>query len=428
LTNKLASTPFKVTKRAVDSVPLPFGSDVFYWDAEMKRFGLRVKPSGAKTYVVQYRNAAGQSKRLTVGRAGVLTPEEARKAARAALASVEKGNDPAADKRQQRADLTLADLVGRYLKEGPADKPDKKASSWATDASSLRSHAVPLLGRRRISTLTKDDVQRFQADVTAGKSRKDAAGAKRRGAVHVRGGAGAAQRATATLASTLAWAVEKKLLKENPAQKVRLNKLQSRESFLNDQEIARLGEKLAQFEAEGVNPDSLAIVRLLLLTGARRNEIASAKWQHVDFQRGALLLPDSKTGRKTIPLAAPALAVFAGLRRDDRSAYVFPATRGRGFNVGIAKIWNALRAAAGLKGVRLHDLRHSFASVGVGLNQSLFIVGKILGHTRAATTERYSHLALDAVRAAAEQSSRRLSDALNGRKAANVVRLKHARK
>jgi len=275
----------QITKRTVDAVPLPTGGDAFYWDGEMERFGLRVKASGAKTDVVQYRNGAGQSKRLTIGRAGVLTPEEARKAARAALASVDKGNDPAADKRHQRADLTLGDLVERYLREGPGDKPDKKASSWATDASSLRSHAVPLLGRRRIATLTRDDAQRFQADVTAGKFTRDVQRTKRKGLVRVRGGAGAAQRATATLAATLAWAVEKKLLKDNPAEKVRLNKLRTRERFLNDQEIARLGEKLAQFEAEGVNSGSLAIVRLLWLTGARRNEIAGAKWEHVDFQR-----------------------------------------------------------------------------------------------------------------------------------------------
>jgi integrase len=320
--------------------------------------------------------------------------------------------------------------VEHYLEEGPADKPDKKASSWATDASNLRRHVVPLLGRRHLATITRTDVQRFQADVTTGKTKApDAPSGKKRGRVRVRGGAGTAWRATAVLAAMLGWAATRGLRPTNPAEGVQLNKLKSRERYLTDQEVARLGEAMASVEAKGANPNALAIIRLLLLTGARYSEIASVKWQHVDFQRGALLLPDSKTGSKTLPLGAPALAVFSRLPRGDQTPYVFPATRGTRHYEGTPKVWrNQLRDAAGLSGVRVHDLRHSFASVGVSLNQSLFIVGKILGHKRAQTTEKYSHLALDPVRAAAEQTSQRLAGALKGRKTSNVVRLKRTRK
>ena len=406
----------KITKRFVDRLTAG-PADVVHWDDALSGFGVRVKPSGAMTYVVQYRNGVGQSKRLTVAKVGVLTPEEARRETVAALASVAKGKDPVAEKRAQRGDLTVSVLVERYLEEGPADKPTKKTSTWAIDASNLRRHVVPLFGRRHLSTLTKADVQKFQRDVTEGKTAADVAGAKKRGRIRVRGGAGTACRATVVLSAMLAWAVGRGLRADNPAKGVQLNKLAKRERFLTDEELARLGEALAELQKQGVNSASLAIVRLLLLTGARRDEIAAAKWEHVDFQRGVLLLPDSKTGAKAVPLAAPALEVLSKLPRDDRSPWVFPGARGEGHHVGVSKVWRKLRKIVGLKGVRLHDLRHTHASVGVALNQSLFIVGKILGHKRPQTTEKYAHLALDPVRAAAEQTAQRLAGALKGRKA-----------
>jgi integrase len=413
----------KITKRFVDRLTAG-PADVVHWDDALSGFGVRLKPTGAMTYVVQYRNAVGQSKRLTVGRVGVLTPEEARREAVAALAGVAKGKDPVAEKRAQRADLTVSALVELYLDEGPADKPTKKASSWTIDASNLRRHVVPSLGRRHLATLAKADVQKFQRDVTEGKTAAEATGAKKRGRIRVRGGAGTAWRATAVLSAMLAWAVGRGLRADNPAEGVQLNKLAKRERFLTDEELARLGEALVELQKQGANPASLAIVRLLLLTGARRDEIAGAKWEHVDFQRGVLLLPDSKTGAKAVPLAAPALEVLSKLPRDDRSSWVFPAARGEGHHVGVPKVWRKLRKMVGLKGVRLHDLRHTHASVGVALNQSLFIVGKILGHKRPQTTEKYAHLALDPVRAAAEQTAQRLAGALNGRQAGKLVQMR----
>ncbi|MDB5575295.1 MAG: hypothetical protein JWR80_471 [Bradyrhizobium sp.] len=411
----------KLTKRFVDALK-PVQQDTLYRDSDLAGFALRAKPSGAKTYVVQYRNSAGRTRKLALGRVGVLTPEEARQRARKALLGVADGQDPSADRRTQRKDLLVSELVEVYLEEGPADKPRKKQSSWDTDASNLRSHAVPLLGRRMAKSLTRTDMQRFQADVTAGKSKADGAGKKHRGRVRITGGAGTAWRATVVFGAMFAWAVKRGLLAANPAEGVELNKLQKRERFLSAAELVRLGDAFREAEQEGINPTGLNIIRVLLLSGARRTEVASAKGRYLDEEHGALRLPDSKTDEKVIALGAPALAILAALAPADPDAWIFPATRGEGYFKGVGRIWMRVARKAGIKvgrdagkiGVRVHDLRHSFASVTVASGDSLFILGKILGHVRTSTTEKYAHLNLDPVRAVADRTATKIADALQG--------------
>jgi integrase len=213
------------------------------------------------------------------------------------------------------------------------------------------------LGRQHLRALGRADIEKFQADVTQGKTKAPvtAKGAKKRGRIRVLGGAAVAARATAALRAMLNWAIEQKLgLKENPASKVRLNKLRHRERFLDDAELARLGKAVGELEAGGVNASSLTIARLLALTGARKNEIASLRWRYVDFQRSALILPDSKTGARLIPLGAPALAVLMAwgehFDRMSGDQFVFPAERGDGFHEGVYKVWRRLRKMAGLSG------------------------------------------------------------------------------
>ena len=412
----------KLTKRFVDTLK-PGTRDVVYWDDDLSRFGVRVKPSGAMTYVVQYRNTAGRTRKLALGRVGVLTPDQARQRAAKALGRVADGEDPSATRHTQRTDLTVAQLVERYLTEGRASKPAKKASSWASDASNLRRHVVPVLGRKQLASLTSDDIQKFQRDVTEGKTKADEK-TRRRGRAIVKGGPAAAARATVVLSAMLQWAMSRKFRADNPGKGVKLNKPKRRERFLSGPELARLGDALAKADREALNRNSLTILRLLVLTGARRNEIASLRWEHVDFERKALRLPDSKTGSKIVPLGAPALAVLNGQARTKGSPWVFPATRGKGHHVGMPGVWRKLRAAAGLKDVRMHDLRHGFASVAVADGGSLYLVGKVLGHTQAATTQRYAHLQLDPVLAVADRTSRKLADALRGnRKGAKIVKL-----
>lgn len=421
----------KITKRLIDALR-PGDSDLVVWDDALPGFGVRLKPSGKGAYVIQYRNAERRSRRYTVGKIGVLTPDEARQAARALLSAVAtKKADPAGDRDNVRATPTVAELVDLYLKDGPAAKPTKKASSWATDASNLRRHVVPLLGRRRVSTLGKPDIQRFQRDVTDGKSAADEKTGRKRGRAIVEGGPGTAARATVVLGAMLQWAVSQGYCTENPAKGVKLNKLQHRERFLSMAELTKLGEALAAAEKQGVNRRSLAALRLLLLTGCRKNEILSLRWEYVDFERGALRLPDSKTGAKVVPLGEPALAVLKGLKSADAKSrdsneptFVFPATRGKGHHVGLPAVWRKVTKAAGLRDVRIHDLRHGFASVAVAGGSSLYIVGKVLGHTQAATTERYAHLEIDPMRALVNRVSGRIAGAIDGRTPAKIVRLR----
>ena len=209
----------KITKRVVDSTK-PGGRDVLVWDAELPGFGLRVKPSGTKSYVLQYRNKEGRSRRLTIGRHGPVTAERAREKALRLLADIAEGADPADGKADARKAPTVAELAARYLAEGRVDKPTKKTSSWEADASNLRRHIVPLLGDRLAVALTAADVARFQADVAAGRSAADVRTGPRGRAI-VRGGEGTAARSLGTLAAMLEWAVHRGILPANPAKRVR---------------------------------------------------------------------------------------------------------------------------------------------------------------------------------------------------------------
>ena len=404
----------KLTKRAIDGLrPNADGSDLVLWDSELPGFGVRVKPSGATSYVVQYRNAQGRSRRLTVGRHGVLTPEEARTEARKALAEVTRGGDPAETRGEVRRDPTIKELCELYLAEGPAARPTKKASSWAADASNIRRHIVPLLGRKHLRGLARTDIERFQRDVSDGKTALDEKTGPRGRAI-VEGGRGVAARTTAVLSAILAFGVERRLRADNPARGVKLNKGRKIERFLSTAELARLGETLAEADSSAANPSMIAAIRLLLLTGCRKNEILGLRWEWVDLERAALRLPDSKTGAKTVPLGAPALEILAGLPRRERCPWVLPGARGDGHVVGLPRTWRKIAKSAGLQDVRLHDLRHGFASVAVAAGSSLYILGKVLGHTQARTTEKYAHLDADPVRAVADTTSRRIAAALQG--------------
>lgn len=444
----------KLTKKLIDSLSADEGGDDFFlWDTEVKGFGLRVSPGGNKSFVLKYR-IGPRTRRYTISKVGSpYTVEQARDKARDLLTDIRDGKDPMDAKAEANAAMTVGELVKLYLAEGPAEKPNKKPQSWKADESNLLRHVVPLLGKKLVKALTQADVKKFQADVAAGKSRT-VQKTKARGKAVVDGGKGTAARTVAVLAAMMQFAVNRRMLTENPAKGVELFKGEKRERFLSEREVALLADTLTTMEEEGAfDPTMAAAVRLLMLTGCRKNEILTLEWPWVDFDRGCLRLPDSKTGAKVVPLAAAALSILSDLadnrsavKPEDRSRFVLPALRGaEGHLVGLNKAWDRLRIRAtetgraqaaergepvdmapDLSTVRIHDLRHSFASFAVADGATLFMVGKVLGHKQARTTEVYAHLADDPLRQVAERTASRIADAMKlgtSRPAGEVVPL-----
>jgi integrase len=406
----------KLTKRVVDAAePASSKERSFLWDTQARGFGLMIMRSGVKSYVLQYRTREGRSRRYSIGKHGSpWTCEQARGAAEKLLYEVAAGGDPMEMKREARIASTLSDLADLYIEEGRIYKPNKKASSWATDRSLISRHIRPLLGRKPVRSLTSGDVARFQQDVADGKTAADE-NTGFRGRAIVVGGKGIAARSVNTLSAMLQFAVGRGLIPNNPARGVKLFAYEKCQNFLNYEQVVALGETISAMEAEGtLNPGMAMAMRLLILTGCRKSELLKLTWREVDFERGVLALDNSKTGAKTVPLAAAALKLLSEIY-DENSIYVFPSERYDGHLVGIQKAWERVRKRAGMPGLRLHDLRHSFASFAVADGATLFLVGKILGHADERTTSRYAHVRNDPVKAIADRTAAKIAAALGGR-------------
>ncbi len=411
----------KITKRAVDAAA-PGKRDAFLWDTDLTGFGLKVTPAGNRIYVLQYRFGR-RLRRYTIGKHGApWTPEEARREAARLLGLVAAGTDPTDVKAETRRALTITELCDLYLAEGCTTK---RPSTLVTDRRNIERHIKPLLGRKGVRDVKGADIERFQRDVAGGKTAADLR-TKPRGRAIVAGGKGAALRTLAVLGAIFTFAVKRGLRPDNPVRGVARFKGQKKERFLTTSELAQLGDALNAAEREGFNPVAIAAIRLLVMTGARKAEILTLRWKWVDFERSCLRLPDSKTGAKVVPLGAPALELLASLPRVENNPYILPGKKAGGHFVGLQKAWARLRERAGLPDVRVHDLRHSFASVAVAGGESLYLIGKVLGHRQARTTEAYAHLQDDPVRAVADRTAGRIAAAMNGGKGdgGEVVELK----
>ena len=307
---------------------------------------------------------------------------------------------------------TVAELIERYLTDGPATKPAKRASTWVIDASNLRRHVLPLLGPAAAGLVTKIEVARMIRSVTDGATACDVRTGPRGRAV-VTGGAGTAARVLGTTAAMFAWAIEQDLVSTNPARGIRLPRRAVVERFLTSAQAVRLLATLEELEVDGrVTARDAAILRLLLLTGARKSEILGLRWSEYDPDRSMLILPPERTkagqasGDRRIALSREANEILRAQPR--RGPYVFPRRDHRGPAQNVNRAWTKVRDAAALHGFRVHDLRHSFASFAIANGASLYAVGKALGHSNPQTTQRYAHLANEALRDLAQAAAQRM--------------------
>lgn len=413
----------RLTKRVVDSLECPPSSGQrFVWDDSVSGLGVRVFQTGRKVFLVRYRLGSKQ-RYLSLGTVGSpYTVETARDRAREVLRAVAEGRDPQSEKIARREAVTVGELIDRYLEDGPTDKPTKRESSWRTDASNLNRHVRPLLGKKAASDVTSSDINRLRRDIEIGKTAADIKTGPRGRAI-VQGGKGIASRTVSVTQAMFAWAIARgELTGDNPAKGVARAQPTKKERFLSAREIAHLFATMAALESSGlVHSRHADMVRLLLLTGARRSEVVYLRWQEVDLERRVIRLsPErhktgAKTGVKRIPMADAAAKLIE--RQARSSEFVFASIReARDVSptLGLDRAWRLIRNQAGFADVRLHDLRHSFVSFGMAEGESLFLVGRVLGHSAAAMTEKYAHLGDDPVRRVAERTAEAILRAASG--------------
>jgi integrase len=395
----------RISKRSVDALVCSAGKDrEFLWDDALAGFGVGAFPTGRKVYVVQYRQA-GRSRRATIGEHGRLTPDEARSEAKKLLGVAEAGSDPIAERRKDRAIRTFGQVAKDFLILHVATK--RKARTGNEYRRILQTCILPAIGSKRIVEVRRGDVARLHAKLVDTPYE--------------------ANRMLALVSSIWNWAAKRDEveLSANPCRGIERYSEQGRERFLTSDELARLGDALRETR---IDPFAAAAIRLLILAGARLREILDAQWPHVDIERGVIFLPDSKTGKKPVYLSAAALEVLAGLSRIEGNPYIIPGEKAGQPKADLKKPWAAVCKAAGLEGVRLHDLRHSFASIGAGASMGLPVIGKLLGHSQAATTHRYAHLDADPLRRAVDTIGATISAAMNGDKGTQVVSFRKSSK
>ena len=381
----------KLTKRIIDAIE-PQATEFFLWDEGIPGFGLRVMPSGRKSFVVQFR-AGRRARRMSLGPSTVLTCDQARTRAITIIAAVKNGDDPAAERDAKRNAAKVRELAERFDREHIAVR--LKASTAKEYRGTLKRFILPALGRLAVPEITRADVAKFHHDLR-----------------HI---PYQANRCLEVVSKMFGLAEMWGLRPDgsNPRKHIRKYPEEKRERFLSAAELRRIGEVLREMESERIElPSAILAARLLFLTGCRLGEIMTLKWDYIDFDECALRLPDSKTGKKVVHIGFPAVEYLRSAHHIDGNPWVITGTLpGKPFS-DLQPFWQRVRARAGVKDVRIHDLRHTFASTAVASGQGLPMIGKLLGHKQVQTTARYAHLAAEPVRMAADAVSQNLRQSL----------------
>ena len=386
----------------VKRLPAPTAGNKVYYDSEETGFGARVTAAGARSFILNYRTRVGRERRFTIGAFPAWTTSAARTEAKALKRRIDRGEDPLAEVQAGRSAPTVADLCNRYIEQ---HLPKKRERSGRDDRNMIAKRILPALGAIKVSDVTFSDIDGLHRKIT-------------RGGTPIR-----ANRVAALLSKMFSLAIKLQMRSDNPCRGVERNQENKRTRYLSADEISRLTVALAAHEDQ----QAANIVRLLLLTGARLNEVQSATWEQFDIENGVWTKPGSTTKQKTehrVPLSAPARQLLAELHADndagvDDASYVFTGRVG-GHRKTIRKVWEDLCELTGLNGVRVHDLRHSYASLLASAGLSLPTIGALLGHSQPSTTARYAHLADLPLRAATET----VGAIIAGKPSAKVVLIK----
>jgi integrase len=400
----------KITKRRVDAAH-PDGGRYIIWDSQIKGFGVLILPTGVKSFLFNYRTPEGRDRRITIGKHGDWTADQARRRADDLRQAVKMGRDPLGEKAEARNALTVGDVLDRYL--ASERFKEKTPGRQSIDRGRISRHLRPLLGRHYVNKLTTEDVRRALTSIREGKTAARIRTGKR-GLARVLGGDAPARDTIALLRTVLHWAASEGLATSNPAAGIRLGSHRTRETILDGaDDYARLFQALDRMEREKrIRASAADAIRVIALTGCRRGEAAGLLWSHVDLKRGLLTLPPKahKAGHKTgkprvIGLPAAAQAVIAKQPAGDPDEYVFSPAKGNGA-LALSKVWRAVRVEAGLPAkIGLHGLRHSLASHMAMGGAAAAEIMTALGHSQLSTAQKYVHWAQDARQALAERAA-----------------------
>lgn len=393
-----------------------------FFDNKLPRFGLRVSQNNVKSFIIKYRNKYGKYKWMTIGQFGIFTLEEARTKARELLQQVDNGGDPAQSANDDKHAMTIDQLAALYFERGVNHK---KQSTIESDKSRVKNHISPLIGKIPIPALTTANVEDLMADIMHHKTaHNDSTCVKPRTRIIVKGGTGVASRTIQTLSAMLQFAVRRGLIAKNVCTNIKKPKSNVRDVFLTLSDMRALGALLNDERVVALYSNAVNAIKLLALTGCRRGEILSLKWEYIDFENQIFRFPDTKTGKQNRPFGIAALELLKKLYANKKSKWVFPSDRDSNMHLtNLLDIFKRFRGATfegsdtpifNKNNVTLHTLRHSFATIAhdeLGFSE-LTIAGLLGHHTRQNVTERYTHLVDSSQIHAANQISQLIASTL----------------